>query len=202
MQREGKMKNGLAVNNSYGKSGTAHFLDGGAKIGTNINMGRGNTIVLGAGYEWIAPLASTAFASPEINNDFVQNLKCERVFSSEVGYQLETSWLHANINGFYSRTEDGTEWQNFYFDDINSFSYVSMNNIKKAYYGVEVGLNFKINSAFNVKAIGTWSDAKNMNNSSVRYMNSTKGTYTDDVCMNKGMRESGTPLSAYSLCLS
>ena len=202
MQREGKMRNGLAVNNSYGKSGTAHFLDGGAKIGTNINMGRGNTIVLGAGYEWTAPLASTAFASPEINNDFVQNLKCERVFSSEVGYQLETSWLHANINGFYSRTEDGTEWQNFYFDDINSFSYVSMNNIKKAYYGVEVGLNFKINSAFNVKAIGTWSDAKNMNNSSVRYMNSTKGTYTDDICMNKGMRESGTPLSAYSIVLS
>lgn len=202
MQRDGKMRNGLAPNNSYGKSGTAHFLDGGGKVGTNINLGRGNTILLGAGYEWKAPLASTAFSSPEVNNDFVKNLVCEKVFSSEIGYALETTWVHANINGYYNHIQDGTEWQNFYFDDINSFSYVSMTNIKKAYYGIEAGLNFKVSSVLNIKAIATMSDAKYINNSDVTYMNSTKGTYTNDIVMNKNMRESGTPLSAYSLGIS
>jgi hypothetical protein len=33
-------------------------------------------------------------------------------------------------------------------------------------------------------------------------MNSTQGTYHDDIVMNKNMRESGTPLSAYSIGLS
>ena len=202
MQREGKMRNGLAANNSYGKSGTAHFLDGGVKLGTNINMEKGNTLILGMGYEWNAPLATTAFASPEINNDYVKGLECEKVFSSEFGYALETPWLHANINTYLSITENGTEWQNFYFDDINSFSYVSMTNIRKAYYGIEYGLNFKISSSLNLKFIGNISDAKNMNNATVRYMNSTKGTYTTDLCMNNGMREAGTPLTAHSIGLS
>lgn len=202
MQRDGKMRNGLAKDNSYGKSKKADFVDGGIKFGSSLNLGRGNTITLGVGYEQNAPMASTAFAAPEINNDFVTNLKNERVFSTELGYQLQTSWLHANVSAYYSRLSNVTEWQNFYFDDINSFSYVSLTDGKKDYYGVEAGLNFKITSAFNIKFIGTVSEAKNVANSNVRYMHSTNGTYTDEICYNKNMRESGTPLTALSLGLS
>ena len=208
MQRDGKMRNGMAADYSYGKSKTAHFLDGGGKAGISYNLGRGNTFILGAGYEWHAPQAQAAFVSPEINNDFVVDLKNEKVFSAEVGYQLQTTWMKANVSGYYSHATDVTEWQNFYFDDINSFSYVSMTGIDKDYYGVEWGLNFKVNSAFNVKAIGTVSEAKNTNNARVWYMSSTKGTYNDandgnpEVVLNKNMREAGTPLTAMSLILS
>lgn len=202
MQRDGKMRNGLAANNSYGKSGVAQFLDGGVKLGTSSNLGRGNTLTIGAGYETRAPQARTAFASPEINNDYVTNLKNEKVFSSEIGYQLQTSWLHANINAYYSYLTDVTDWQNYYFDDINSFSYVSLTNIKKEYYGVEAGLRFKVTSSFDINLIGQISDAKIKNNSNVRYMNSTSALYTDEIVYNKGMRDSGTPLTAASLGLS
>jgi len=202
MQREGKMRNGLAADNSYGKSGTAHFLDGGGKAGANINLGRGNTVSLGVGYEWRTPTSNTAFAAPEINNDFVTDLKNERVFSTELGYQLRTSWLSANISGYYSKIDNGTEWQCFYYDDINSFSYVSLTDIAKEYYGVEYGLNFKVTSAFNVKFIGTISEAKYTDNANVRYMNSTQGTYGTDICYMTDVRESGTPLSANSIILS
>lgn len=202
MQRDGKMCNGLAANNSYGKSGVAEFLDGGVKLGTSFNLGRGNTLTIGAGYETRAPQARTAFASPEINNDYVTNLKNEKVFSSEIGYQLQTSWLHANINAYYSYLTDVTDWQNYYFDDINSFSYVSLTNIKKEYYGVEAGLRFKVTSSFDINLIGQISDAKIKNNSNVRYMNSTSALYTDEIVYNKGMRDSGTPLTAASLGLS
>ena len=202
MQRDGKMRNGLAKDNSYGKSGTAHFLDGGGKAGITVNLGKGHVVQLGAGYEWRTPTASTAFASPEINNDFVTNLKNEKVFSAEVGYQLNTSWLRANVNAYYSRIKDATEWQCFYFDDENSFSYVSLTDIEKEYYGVEYGLNFKITSAFNIKAIGTVSEAKYASDPTVRYMLSTSGTYGDDICYLNGFRESGTPLLAQSITLS
>ena len=202
MQRDGKMRNGLAKDNSYGKSGTARFLDGGGKAGITFNFGKGNILQLGAGYELRTPTASTAFASPEINNDFVDNLKNEKVFSADMSYQLNLSWLNASVNTYYSRIKDATEWQCFYFDDENSFSYVSLTGVEKEYYGVEYGLNFKINSELSVKAIGTVSEAKYASNPNVRYMLSTKGTYGDDVCLLEGCRESGTPLLAQSLTVS
>ena len=202
MQRKGYMRNGMFAENSYGKSGRAKFGEAGGKASMNYDAGRGHVFSLGAGYEWRAPLASTAFASPEMNNDFVTNLKDEHVFSSEFGYQYQNAWLHANLNAYYSYLDHVTEWQNFYFDDANSFTYVSMTGIKKEYYGVELGLNFKLASFLDLKTIGSWSEAKNINNAHVRYLNSTKAKYTDETVYNDGMRESGTPLTVGSLGLS
>ena len=202
MQRDGKMRNGLAKDNSYGKSGTARFLDGGGKVGLSFNLGMGNIIQLGAGYELRTPTAYTAFASPEINNDFVANLKNEKVLSAELGYSLNTSWVRANVNAYYSRIKDATEWQCFYFDDANSFSYVSLTGVEKEYYGVEYGLKFKITSAFSIQAVGTVSEAKYANDANVRYMLSTSGDYGNDICHLKGVREASTPLLAQSLTLS
>jgi len=201
MQRDGKMRNGLAVNNSYGKSGTARFLDGGVKAGATFSDGP-YTMTWGVGYELRTPTASTAFVSPEINNDFVNNLKNERIFSAELGYYMNFSWLNISLNGYYSLLTNGTEWQNFYYDDINSFSYVSFTDVKKEYYGAELGANIKINSAFSVKLLGQISEAKYADNTNVRYMNSTSAEYVDDICYTKDMRENGTPLTAASIGLS
>ena len=205
MQRDGKMRNGVAEAlgvSSYGKSGTAKFLEGGVKGALTYNLGAGNTVQIGAGYELKAPQAQAAFVSPEVNNDYVFNLKNEKLFSSELGYQYETSWMKANISGYYSQVKDATEWQCFFYDDINSFSYVSMTGIKKAYYGVEWGLNFKITPSFSIKTLGTISEAKNTNNADVVYMNSTEGKYYSDIVYNKNMREAGTPLTAMNLTLT
>lgn len=202
MQRDGMMRNGLFANNSYGKSGRATFGEGGGKAALTFTPGRGHTLSIGVGYQWNAPTALVAFSAPELNNDFTTNLKNERVFSSELGYQFNNSWLHANVNAYYSRVEHGSDWLNIYFDDINSFSYVSLTGINKEYYGVETALRFKVTSAFDIKFIGTISEAKYINNANVRYLNSTAGTYHEDVLLNNGMRESGTPLTALSLGLS
>ena len=208
MQRDGKMKNGMFAENSYGKSGTAHFLEGGGKIGALVNFGHGHSISGGFGIDVRAPQAQTAFVSPEMNNDFVVDLKNEKNFSAEISYQMQNSWLKANIMAYGAIVRDVTEWQNFYFDDINSFSYVSMTGIDKEYYGVEWGLNFRLTDAINVKTIGTVSEARNTNNAQVWYMSSTKGTFNDandgqpEIVYNKNMREAGTPLTALSLILS
>jgi hypothetical protein len=83
-----------------------------------------------------------------------------------------------------------------------------MTGINKAYYGVEWGINFKVSNDFNIKAIGTVSEAKYTNNANVWYQSSTTGTYNDnndhkpEKVLNKNMRESGTPLTALSLILS
>lgn len=202
MQRDGKMRNGMAPEFSYGKSGKAHFGELGGKGSLTYDAGHGHVIALGAGYEWRAPQASTAFAAPEISNDFVDGLKNERIFSSELSYQFHNSWLHMNLNGYYSRLNHVTEWQNFYFDDINSFSYVSLTGLRKAYYGVELAARIKMNSMLDLKLLGSMGEGKNTNNAQVRYMNSTKATYARETAYVKDMREAGTPLTALSAGLS
>ena len=204
LQRDGKMENGMAIGNSYGKSRTAKFLDGGAKVSlTDYTLkDKGFTLNYGVGFELRAPEAQTAFVSPEINNDFVNNLKNEKLFTSELGIQYENPWLKANVTGYYNMLSDATEWQNFYDDDANSFTYVSMTDIEKVYYGLEWGVKVKLGSAFSIKTLGTISEAKNNNNATVRYMTSKEAKYTDDVVYNKNMREAGTPLTALNLTLS
>ena len=209
MWRNGHMLNGFydpakgwAKNASYGKSGKAHFLDGGFKVGSTLNLGKGNSISMGVGYEARAPRASVAFESPEMNNNFVPNLKKEKIFSAELGYALNCSWARLNLTGYYTHTYDGTDWQNFYFDDVNSFTYVSLTGLEKDYYGAELGVTFKVTSNFDINVTGTMAEAKYTSNSRVDYMLSTEGTAKQDICYNKGMRESGTPLAAISLGLS
>ncbi len=202
MRRKGHMRNGMFANNSFGKSDIARFTEGGLKASTTFNMGSGHSLKVGVGYQQNAPQANTAFVAPEVNNDFVKNLRDERVFSSEINYQFKNSWMQLSLNGYVSWLQHVTEWQQFYFDDINSFSYVSMTGIEKKYYGVELGSKFTITPHFDVRAIGTLSQAKNINNARVRYLNSTEATYTTETVYNKGMHEASTPLSAYSLILS
>ena len=202
MQREGKMRNGLAPDNSYGKGGTAKFIDGGGKAGAHVDLGRGNAMLFGLGYELKTPAARTAFQAAQVNNDFVKNLKQEKVFSAEWGYRLQNSWLQANINAFYSFLEDVTEQSMYYMDDRRSFTYVSLTGIQKEYYGVELGLNFKLTDWLNLKALGTISDALYVNDADVRYMLSEDGKTYDDTVLNSGMREGCTPLTAGSIDLS
>ena len=202
IQREGKMRNGLAPNNSYGKSSTAKFMDGGGKGGAHIDLGHGNAMMLGIGYELKTPSARTAFQAAQINNDFVKDLKQEKIFTTEWGYRLQNSWLQANINAYYSLLEDVTEQSMYYMDDRHSFTYVSLTGIQKEYYGVELGMNIKLTEWLNIKALGTISDAKYTNNANVTYMLSEDGLTYDDIVLNKGMREGNTPLTAGSLNLS
>ena len=202
MNRDGKMRNGLFANNSYGKSKTAHFLTGGMKLASSFDFGKGHVISLGLGYEFKAPNANVAFQAPEMNNNFALGLKNESVFSSELAYQLKNSWLNLNLSGYYSHIDNATEWTCFYFDDINSFSYNSITGLSKDYYGVELGARVKLTSFLDLKAIGSISEAKNVSNAKVIYLNATEGKPYKDRAYIKNMRESGTPLTALSLGLS
>ena len=202
MRRHGYMRNGMAADNSYGNSGIARFGEGGAKGSISFDAGRGHTFKIGVGYEWRPPMANTAFIAPEICNDYVSNLKDEHVFSSEFSYQFQNSWLHANLNAYYSRLDHVTEWQCFYNDDENSFTYVSMTDLKKEYYGVEAGLDFKLTSWLNFKTIGSICEAKNLNNVTAVYMLSKSADVYSDKAYVAGMRESGTPLTVGSLGLN
>ena len=202
MQRDGKMRNGMAPENSYGKSSTAKFLDGGLKGGLSVTLPYGHAVALGVGYEWKAPAARTAFAAAQLNNDFVKDLKQEKIMSAELGYQWKNALLSLNINGYFAQMKDVTEQSLFYSDIESSFAYVSLTGIEKKFYGVELGMNVKVTEWLNVKALGTVSEAKYTNNANMRMQLSNSGAYVDELCIIDGMREGSTPLTAGSIDLN
>ena len=202
MWREGFMRNGLFQDNSYGKSGIARFLDGGIKMGTTVNLGKGHAITAGLGYELRAPGASVAFMCPEMNNDYVMDLNNEKVLSAELGYAINNKWFRLNLSGYYYYVHDGNEWQQYYNDDSNSFTYNSLTGVKREYCGVELGMKFRLTSSLDLIALGTYSEAKYVDDTHVYWMNSTTGQLNEETCHNDGMRASGTPLAAASLGLN
>lgn len=208
MYRQGFMRNGIYKDNSYGKGKSAKFLDGGFKMSSTINMGKGNALTFGVGYEAAAPTAYNAFQAPELNNNFADNLKNEKHISAELGYSLKNKWVQANLNGYFYHMYNVTEFSQFYDDEKNSFTYNSLSDIEKMYWGVELGLKVNVTNEFNIVALGTWSDAKYMNDATYTYTRSIPAVVEDklftnpSVCYSKGMREGGTPLAAASLALN
>ena len=201
MFREGKMQNGLAPNNSYGPSDKSYFTDGGVKGGATFNLGSGNAVEVGLGWQLRAPDANSAFASPEINNDFVKDLECEKILSTQLNYGYTGTRLKANISGYYYKMSDVSKWTCFYYDNVNAFTYFSMTGIEKAYYGAELGVRYGVLSNLDVLLMGSINEAKYTSNAKALCMNSNSAEYSRDIVMSDGMREDGTPLSIVSLGL-
>lgn len=201
ISRDGKMKNGRAPQKSLGGSGTANFLVGAGKVGVTYFINGNHSLSLNGGYENRAPLAYNAFIAPRIKNDFSYNLKTEKIYNGEMSYRFKSPVITGAITGYYTRFNDQTEMEAFYNDNESRFTYLSMSGIDKEYWGIEAASTIKILSNLSMTAIATWSDARYMNNpTAVRTYESESESNLDKV-YSKGMRENGTPLSAYSLGL-
>lgn len=201
MFRDGLMRNGRAPLKSLGSSGTAKFLEGGIKAGLNWAINGNHSFTLNAGYEERAPLAYNSFIAPRIKNDFVRDLKTERIIGGDLTYNFNTPWVMGRLTGYYTRFQNQVEMDAFYNDSEARFTYLSMNGIEKEHWGIEAAATFKLTSELSLTAIGTWSEAKYANNPDAVLTYESENESNLDRVYAKGMRANGTPLSAYSLAL-
>jgi hypothetical protein len=218
IERDGKMQNGRAPGNSFGKSGAAKFFSGGGKANLIITPGAGHRINIAAGYEKRAPLARNAFVAPRLHNDFVNNLKLEDVISTELAYAFRWGILSGKVSAYYTRFQNQVEQTAFYNDQESRFTYLAMSGIDKQYYGVEAALNLQVTSNLKFKFIGSIGEAEYINNpyAQVNYegmdANTTaalnkwtvdlpNGTTVDKPLrvIADGCRVNGTPLTALSV---
>ena len=138
MEREGLMRNGRAANNSKGKSGTAKFLESGAKAGATFRIGGKHVFNVGLGYEENAPLPYNAFIAPRLKNDFATNLTNEEVMTAEASYAFNGPIFAFKVSGYYTRFNNVTELDQFYNDQESRYTYLSMTGVEKEYMGVEL----------------------------------------------------------------
>lgn len=171
------------------------------KAGFTYSINGNHSLILNAGYENRAPLAYNSFIAPRIKNDFAHGLRTEKIYNGELTYRFNTPIVSGRVTGYYTRFNDQVEMDAFYNDNESRFTYLSMSGIDKENWGVEAAATFKLMSNLSLTAIGTWSDARYMNNpTAVRTYESESESNIDRVYC-KGLRDNGTPLSVYSLGL-
>ena len=214
-ERYGNMQNGRAPLNSYGRSGWAKFLGGGGRFQLAYNPNANNRIAVGAGWTGQAPLPANSFVAPRMQNNFVDDLGLEHIFSAELAWDFRFGWFSGRIAGYANKFLHGVEQTAFYNDQEQRFTYLTMNDIEKGHYGVEAALKFQATTNLSFKVIGTISDAtydndpsaqlsyEGMDASTISGLNQWTNPVTKKVTGLKvianGMRVNGTPLTAVSV---
>lgn len=215
IERDGLMQNGRAPQNSYGKSGAAKFLGGGGRLQFVYRPGGYHRIMLSAHYDATAPLACNAFVAPRMQNNFVDNLKLEKIYGAELAYGFRFGELTGRLSGYYNRFNDGVEQTAFYNDQEERFTYLTMTGVEREHYGFEGALVYQVNSQLSFNILANVGEAKYVNNpyAQVNYEGMNAATIATlnkwvNPATNKdmalrvladGMRVSGTPLTALSL---
>lgn len=199
MERYGNMRNGRAINNSKGSSGTAKFLGGGGKLSAVWHINGYNTISAGVGIQSRAPLAYNSFVAPRISNDFVTGLENENIMHAELGYRLSYGPLMAELSAYHTIFDNVIEQSAFYNDNRSQFTYLSMTGLQKKHYGIEAAIVYNVNSSLSFNFVGTIGNAEYTQNGT-GYLNSENAQISNEAqkVYMKGTKVDGSPLTALS----
>ena len=199
-QRDGKMRNGRAPENSYGKGEMHQFDNAMFKAGATYKLDGRNSFRIHAAYGTKAPTFEQSYISPRIKDDAITGLSNARILSGDIAYAFNYRNFKGTITGFWTNIYDDTERTSFYDDQFSTFMNYVLTGVNKTYKGVEIGLAYKITPSLTVNFAGTYSryQYKNRPTGTRSYENGSMPDTTQIVYL-KNFYVSGTPQQAYSL---
>ncbi len=200
--RDGKMRNGRAPENSYGKGVTHRFDNASVKAGVTYKINGRNSISLHADYGTRAPLFEYAYISPRIKDTAIDGLESMRIASFDLSYQWNYRRFRGQISGFYTDMFNLTERSSFYDDQYSTFMNYVLKGVRQNYKGIELGMSFKITPSLTLTAAGTVSRYLYKNNpTGVRSYENGMSADTATVVYLKNHHIGGTPQTAASIGL-
>lgn len=202
-QRDGKMRNGRAPDNSFGKGQTHRFDNAMLKAGATYKLDGHNYFVLNASYGSRAPLADNVYIAPRIKDNVAEDLRSERIISADLSYSFNYSRFRGTITGFWTNLYDGTERSSFYDDNYSSYANFVLTGVNKVHKGIEVGVAYKITPDLTVSFAGTFSryQYKNRPKGTRSFENGARADTTQTVYL-KNFYVGGTPQTAGSLSIN
>lgn len=201
-QRDGKMRNGRAPENSYGKGETHTFLTYGAKGGITYKLDGRNSFTGHVFYGTEAPRPYDAYISSRTKDDVI-DLKVEKIFSADLSYAMSFRNFKALFTAFYTDQRDNTERTAFYDDVRSTFMNYALTGVHKQYKGVEVGLSYKLSSSLTVSGAANIGRYQYKNNpfGTRSYENGSEADVTKQVYL-KNYYVAGTPQECYSVAFN
>lgn len=202
--RDGKVKNGLFPENSFGKSEVLTFFNYGLKGGVTYKVNGRNYVYANGSYTTRAPYFDNVFVSPRTRNTTVPDPKSETVRGVEAGYVLNSPRIKARLSGYFTQFLNQTNTLTFFHDDFRSFVNYSLTNIDKIHMGGELGIDAKIYkglSAVAAVSMGRFYYTSRQN-AFVTQDNSQEVLAANETIYSKNYKVSGTPQFAYTTGLS
>jgi hypothetical protein len=154
-QREGLYKNGRFANNSLGESDTVDFTNYGVKAGVTYKFTGRYVLDANVAYLTNAPSIRNSFSNSRENNNIVENLQSEKVFSTDVSCIIRSPIITSRLTGYYIGTEDATEISFYFADGIGgdntAFVQEILTGINKKQFGLELGLEAQVTPTIKLK---------------------------------------------------
>lgn len=199
-QRDGKMRNGRAPHNSYGKGKTHRFDNGAIKAGATYKIDGRNAISLRAEYTTLAPLFEYAYISPRIKDTAIDGLQSTRIASVDLSYNWNYRRFRGTIGAFYTDMFDLTERTSYYDDQYSTFMNYVTKGVRQNYRGIELGMAFKITPSITATFAGTVASYRYKNNpTGVRSYENGMAPDTATTVYLKNYHIGGTPQTAFNL---
>ena len=201
-QRDGKMRNGRAPENSFGKGKMHRYVTYGAKAGITYKLDGRNSFTGHAFYGTEAPRPYDAYISSRVKDDVIE-LKVEKVFAADLSYAMNYRNFKGIVTAFFTDQRDNTERTAFYDDQYSTFCNFALTGVHKQYKGVEVGLSYKLSPSLTVSGAANIAryQYKNRPLGTRSYENGVQEDVTETVYL-KNFYVAGTPQECYSLAFN
>ena len=210
-QREGFYQNGkFALGSaSLGKSTKPTFTNFGFKSGATYKFTGRHLVNIHTGYLTRAPTLRNTFSNARINNDVVENLTSEKIFSADASYIFRGQQLQAKISGYYAKIKDATEVSFYYADGIGgsgseytAFVQEILTEIDKKHLGIELGLEAQVTATIKLKGAANIGQYTYDNNPRLTLRSEVDGfQFTSRVSNLKNYKLATGPQHAYSIGL-
>ncbi len=163
-QRQGYMRTGRDPEHSLGNGNPLAFIDAMLKAGATFKIDGRNAIAVHGEFGSRAPLADVVYLSPRYRAATINDPESERIISGDISY----SWNYRHVRGYLSAyctvIDNATERTTFYDDDYRSTVYYTLQEVKRVYKGVELGVAYKILPSLTATLAGTYSRSQYKNN--------------------------------------
>lgn len=180
--RDGKYRNGIYLDSSYGKSKTYDFLDFGVKSNFLVKLDGRNFIQANVMYQTEAPTSDEIFPNARVNEVTVDGVESAKIFSSDLSYILRAPRIKARATAFYTRTKDEIKKSFGYIDGTNDQIFVSevMTGVGKEYIGTELAVEAQVLPVLTVSAVAAIGQYVYKDNASYNL-------YSDDYANDEGV---------------
>jgi hypothetical protein len=123
------------------KTDNFDFFDFGAKGGANYNLNDKHNVFVNLGY--LEKVASFRSVFPTFNNDVVNDdAENQKITSFELGYGFRGEKLSVNLNAYYTKWKDRTEFVSFQQPD-NTTAFANILGVNALHQGIELDFVYK-----------------------------------------------------------
>ena len=193
-QRDGLYQNGGFPNNSLGLSKKLNFNNFGVKAGATYKITGRHLLDANVAYMTQAPTIRNSFSNSRENNNVVENLQSEKVFSVDASYIVRSPIITSKLTGYYTSFKDATEISFYFADGIGgdntAFVQEVLNGVDKKHLGIELGLEAQVTPTIKLKGAASIGQFTYDNNPNI-YLTSEDNSQTQVAGFKNGSKNFG-----------